>query len=60
MKIRYILLAIVVIATATNMILDKMNKVDYNHCLSTTTLSSIECSYETGYFPESNEESRGR
>lgn len=60
MKIRYILIAVIVLVSAANIVLYKMNKADYNHCLITTKLSSIECSYETGYFPESNSESRGR
>lgn len=60
MKIRYILLVIVMIATGANIVLERQAKVDYNHCLNVTKLSSIECSYETGYFPENNSESRGR
>lgn len=60
MKIRYILISAIVLVTATNIILNKMDKADYHHCLTTTQLSSIECSYLTNYFPENNKESRGR
>ena len=60
MKIRYILIAIVMLAVAAYMIVNKQNKADYHHCLTVTKLSSIECSYLTNYFPENNAESRGR
>lgn len=60
MKIRYILLSVIMLVTGANIALERQAKVDYNHCLNTTKLSSIECSYLTGHFPGSNKESRGR
>lgn len=52
MKIRHVLIAVavVIIANATiGGISNALKRSDYNHCMVTSNMSSIECKALTGY-----------